>query len=119
MLFRSMSASDVVDSLNKGAPLEGVLPEPVMSQTTTVQYVKGAPHPYAGMLFLDFLLAKDGAQTSLRDGAYVPAHPQVEPLPALKWTVPRLAGKKEIVEDPVRSNEMYARSQDILKELFK
>jgi iron(III) transport system substrate-binding protein len=115
----SMSLSDVADSIAKGAPVAGSLPEPVLSQTTTVQFVKTAPHPHAAMLFLDFLASKDGGQLQLRDGSYIPAHPQVDPLPSMTWTVPRLAGKKEIVEDPAKSQEMQASSADILSKLFK
>jgi ABC-type Fe3+ transport system substrate-binding protein len=115
----SMSVSDVADSMAKGAPVMGVLPEPVLSQTTTVQFVKGAPHPHAAALFIDFLASKDGGQQQLRDGSYTPAHPQVEPLPAMRWTVPRLNGKKEMVEDAARSQEMQASSADILSKLFK
>ena len=61
-----------------------------------------------------------------RDGAPVPveeikawARERLPRIPAMRWTVPRLNGKKEMVEDPSKSQEMQASSADILSKLFK
>jgi ABC-type Fe3+ transport system substrate-binding protein len=51
------------------------------------------------MLSIDYWLSQDG-QKVLREENYLPAHPKVDPLPALHPIVPRLAGLKETVLDP-------------------
>ena len=43
----------------------------------TLGLAKHAPHPHASMLFIDFLLSKDG-QTILQEADYLPAHPDVQ-----------------------------------------
>jgi ABC-type Fe3+ transport system substrate-binding protein len=115
----SITLTDIAVTQAKGAPVSGFAPEPVMSSTSTAQLIKGAPHPYSAMLFIDFLLSKDGGQKVLRDGAYLPAHPAVDPLPEMAWTLPRTSGKKEIVEDPARTLELAPKSFEIFTQLFK
>jgi iron(III) transport system substrate-binding protein len=49
---------DEIGSLKKsGAPVEMVLASPVVSMPTAVGVLKRAPHPYAAVLFSDFLLS--------------------------------------------------------------
>ena len=56
--------------------------------------LKGAPHPYAAMLLVDFILSKEGQQI-LAKAEYFPARPDVPPLPLLAPVVPQNAGVHE------------------------
>ena len=59
-----------------GAPVDWQAIEPVPGLVKTLGLAKNAPHPHASMLFIDFLLSKDG-QKILQDADYLPAHPDV------------------------------------------
>ncbi len=65
-----------VISRKAGAPSEWVPMEPVAAPVNTVGLAKNAPHPYAAMLFLDFVLSKKG-QKVFQDVNYLPAHPEM------------------------------------------
>jgi len=52
--------SHVAASSEKGAPLGWVAPGPVPVTDTGVAIARKAPHPHAAMLFVDFLLSKEG-----------------------------------------------------------
>lgn len=115
----SMSMHHIAESMEKGAPITGVSPEPVIARAQTLHVVKGAPHPYAAMLLVDFILAKDGAQTVFRDAGYNPAHPGVDPLPKLRWIQPNRNGKQELLMPPEEVDAMTPKSQDIYRALFR
>jgi ABC-type Fe3+ transport system substrate-binding protein len=59
-----------------GAPVDWQAIEPVPGLVKTLGLAKHAPHPHASMLFIDFLLSKDG-QKILQEADYLPAHPDV------------------------------------------
>jgi ABC-type Fe3+ transport system substrate-binding protein len=62
-----------VDRLKKeGAPIEWVAAEPVIGLTFGVGLVKGAPHPAAARLFIDFLLSREGQEIIGTAGYFVP-----------------------------------------------
>lgn len=54
----------------KGAPIEGLLIEPVVAQFSTMAMLKKAPHPNAAALFYDFVLNE--GQQILADLHFVP-----------------------------------------------
>ncbi len=68
-------------SASQGAPVAWQPLEPVYAQLSRVALAKKAPHPYASMLFLDFLLSEQG-QRIVRDSGGIPAHPNVAPTAA-------------------------------------
>ena len=73
---------DEIGSLKKsGAPVEMVLAAPVVSMPTAVGVLKRAAHPYAAVLFSDFLLSEDG-QKILAAHNIVPTNRKVQRLPA-------------------------------------
>jgi ABC-type Fe3+ transport system substrate-binding protein len=115
----SITLNDIAITKDKGAPIEGVAPEPVLTQTNSIQIIKGAPSSHAAMLFTEFMLSKDGGQKVLREAAYIPAHPAVDPLPSMAWTLPRLSGKKEFVDEPSKTLALMPRSQEIFSQMFK
>ena len=57
--------------IERGAPIAGKPLQPAFGQAASVGLARGAPHPNAARLFIDFLLSKEG-QTILRDHQRVP-----------------------------------------------
>jgi iron(III) transport system substrate-binding protein len=68
-------------SKTAGAPVDWQPLEPVTATNNTIGLAKNAPHPYAAMLFLDFVLSKKGQQVFQKSN-YLPAHPDVPALQA-------------------------------------
>ena len=90
----------IASGQRRGAPLDWVNLEPVVAVNNVSALAKNAPHPNAAMLFLDFILSKDGGQKVLREVSRIPTHPEVLPDP------PRLReGFKFIIVDPVQYND--------------
>ena len=102
----------------KGAPVDTVLMDPVPSAAGTALVAKGAPHPYAAMLLIDFLLSKDG-QEIMAKSQYFPSRADVAPLPELARIVPEKTGFHENFVSP----RMFARytesSNKIADEVFR
>ena len=94
----------VIRSKKRGAKGHFVSPDPVIARPAHAMLIKGAPHPYAAMLFLDYIISKEGQQL-LANNEYLVAHPDVQPLPHMRAIVPRLNGKKEIVYTPADTLE--------------
>jgi iron(III) transport system substrate-binding protein len=69
-----------VISAQKGAPSDWIKLEPVPVALDAVAILKGAPHPNAARLLVDFLTSEDG-QRVLQKADYLPAMPSV---PAMK-----------------------------------
>lgn len=85
---------------SKGHDIRWVKMEPVLSFSNNMGLVKGAPHPSAGKLFIDFALSPEG-QAIIRDGRHIPSSDKVEALePDLKhgfrvnYVSPVLAAEK-------------------------
>ncbi len=98
----------------KGAPLETQMLEPVPSTVSTIQLAKNAPHPYAAMLFIDYMLSKDGQQV-MRAAQYLSPNPEVDTDPSLRKIIPRLTGQKELVFTP----ELIFAGRDQANALFE
>jgi iron(III) transport system substrate-binding protein len=78
---------------------------------------KAPPHPHAAMLFIDYLLSKDGQQ-KLQGADYFPAHPGVPASPDLDKIVPQKIALHENFIAPARMNADLARSRSLYQELF-
>ena len=78
-------------SARKGAPVAPLPLEPVLTVVSSVMLPKAPPHPYAAMLFIDYLLSKEG-QARLQGADYFPAHPEVAASPDLDKIVPHKIG---------------------------
>lgn len=63
-------------SLAKGAPVKWLKFEYVTGTVDPIYMIKGAPHPNAAKLFIEFILSKKG-QEIIRDAGYIPADPAV------------------------------------------
>jgi ABC-type Fe3+ transport system substrate-binding protein len=73
-----------VVSARLGAPVDWIRMSPAMAILSVAGVVRGAPHPNAGKLLVDFFLSR-AAQEIFRDGDYIPADPEVAPRdPALR-----------------------------------
>ncbi len=61
----------------KGAPVQWKALNPTFGRPNAIGVARHAPHPHAAMLFVDFMLSKEG-QTLIRDRNRVPASLSVE-----------------------------------------
>ena len=69
-------SAHVEASKAEGAPIEWIAPGPVPVTDTAAAIAARAPHPHAAMLFIDFLLSKEG-QLLYRSLGYRSAHREV------------------------------------------
>ncbi len=104
-------------SARKGAPVAPLPLDPVLTVVSSVMLPKAPPHPHAAMLFIDYLLSKEG-QGKLQSADYFPAHPEVSASPDLDKIVPHKIGLKENFIAPPKMNADLARSRAIYQELF-
>ena len=66
-------------SKEKGAPVDWVRLSPATINPALLGLPKGAPHPNAGLLYIEFMTSKEG-QEILKKANYLPARPDVPPL---------------------------------------
>jgi ABC-type Fe3+ transport system substrate-binding protein len=102
----------------KGAPVNSQLMDPVAATAATMGIVKGAKHPNAALLLIDFILSKEGQQV-LAGADYFPADPQVPPSPVLAPVVPRIAGVPENFIGPDKLTKYTDSSEEIFRQLFR
>ena len=97
---------------SRGAPIDWLPLEPVVTQVNPVMLGSKAPHPNAARLFYDFILSKEG-QELLRGMQRIPVRKDVEPDP------PRLfRGFKYVIENPEDYKDFEATVKQYL-EIFK
>ena len=104
-------------SARKGAPVAPLPLDPVLTVVSSVMLPKAPPHPYAAMLFIDYLLSKEGQQR-LQGADYFPAHPDVPASPDLDKIVPRKIGLHENFISPAKMNADLPKSRALYQELF-
>jgi ABC-type Fe3+ transport system substrate-binding protein len=102
----------------KGAPVNSKLLDPVASTAATMGVVKGAKHPHAALLLIDFILSREG-QEILLGADYFPADPSVPPAPMLAPVVPKLAGVPENFVGPDKLMKYTDSSEEIFRQLFR
>ena len=107
-----------VISAQKGAPVAPQPIDPVQSNASVVTLAKGATHPHAAMLLIDYLLSKE-AQEVLEKADYLPAHPDVKPQPSLAGIVPSMAGLQERFLSEEYMFEQRARSLELQRKYFQ
>jgi ABC-type Fe3+ transport system substrate-binding protein len=105
-------------SADKGAPVTSQLMGPVASAAGTLVVPKGARHPHAAALLLDFILSKEGQQI-LAGAEYFPVRPDVEPLAKLAKVKPDRAGYEENFISPEDLNKYTEGSIKMLEEMFR
>jgi len=104
-------------SARKGAPVAPLPLDPVLTVVSSVMLPNKPPHPYAAMLFIDYLLSKEG-QHKLREADYFPARADVSPSPDLDKIVPGKIGMRENYISPAQMNSELPRSRALYQELF-
>ena len=67
-----------VISAAQGAPAAWIAMQPALGVMSVISVTKGAPHPNAGKLLIDFLASHQG-QIVYRDAGYMPVDPAVAP----------------------------------------
>jgi ABC-type Fe3+ transport system substrate-binding protein len=102
----------------KGAPVNSKLLDPVASTAATMGVVKGAKHPHAALLLIDYILSREG-QESLLGADYFPADPAVPPASILAPVVPKLAGVPENFVGPDMLMKYTDSSEEIFRQLFR
>ena len=103
-------------SAQKGAPVDWIKLDPIAAPLQVASVLKGAPHPNAARLLLDFLVSEEG-QRVLAASDYLPAMPSIEAkTPSLK---PEAGGFKPYYFPP----DSFARDaegwQRVFNELFR
>ena len=100
----------------KGAPVDWIKMDPIAAPLQVTSLVKGAPHPNAGKLLIDFITSEEG-QRVLAASDYLPAMPSVQAkTPTLK---PEAGGFKPIYVPPdafARDGEKW---QTVYTDLFR
>jgi iron(III) transport system substrate-binding protein len=102
----------------KGAPVDTQLLDPVAATASTMGVVRGAPHPHAAMLLVDYILSKEGQQI-LSQAGYFPADPAVPPRAVQAAVVPKSAGMQENFIGPDKLLKYTDSSEDIFRRLFR
>ena len=105
-------------SAKSGAPVDSQLFYPVTTTAAILTIPTGLRHPHAAMLFVDFLLSKEG-QAILAGAEYFPAHPDVPPLEIMERVVPAKAGMGEVFINPTLMPEYNTRSGEIWQDVFR
>ena len=105
-----------VISSRKGAPVTWIPMEPVTNSLAAIGLIKGAPHPNAGKLLIEFMLSVEG-QKVLQKANYLPALPSV---PAKEPTLkPIEGGYKANVMSQKMVHRNLKRWQKIQADLFR
>jgi ABC-type Fe3+ transport system substrate-binding protein len=105
-----------VISASKGAPAAWIAMEPVTLSLQLVGITKGAPHPNAALLFIEYMLSEEG-QKIFQDVNYLPAHPKVPAqTPSLK---PEGGGFKATVFSPEMMDEGFEHWAAVFNQLFR
>ena len=105
-----------VISAAKGAPSAWIAMEPATASPSVAAVVKGAPHPNAGKLLLEFLVSEEG-QRLYRAADYMPADPKV---PAKDPTLLPPGGKfRAQYFTPEQTEDGMAEWFKIYQELFR
>jgi iron(III) transport system substrate-binding protein len=113
-----ISAHHPIISANRGAPSATVLFDPIPSLIDCIQVLKGAKHPHAAMLFVDFILSAE-AQRMMQAAEYFPSNTTVDPAPSLKMIVPRNAGIPELTLSSEQLEEITPKSVELYKRHFR
>jgi ABC-type Fe3+ transport system substrate-binding protein len=103
-------------SARKGAPVEWLRLNPVTVAPGLVAMTNGAPHPNAGLLFIEFMTSKEGQQI-FQKADYLPARPDVPPL--IPELIPENGGFAGNVVTPAITAMAYDHWNDVFKELFR
>jgi iron(III) transport system substrate-binding protein len=103
-------------SAAKGAPVDWLRLNPATVTPDLVALTKGAPHPNAGLLFVDFMISKEG-QEIFRKAHYLPSRAEVPPL--VENLIPEKGGFTATVLTPTMVDKQYDHWDNVAKQLFR
>jgi len=95
----------------KGAPVEWVAIDPIVSNIHPIAVCARAPHPNAARLFVDFVLSREGAEMI---SSFYRISSRVDVIP----TVPRLTKGLKIVPWDASIVDDYAKYQKMYREIL-
>jgi ABC-type Fe3+ transport system substrate-binding protein len=111
-----MNNTHAAISAAQGAPVTWVPLNPVSETLQVAGITKGAAHPNAAKLFIDFMVSKAG-QNVFRDNDYLPMHPDIPAkIPELR---PEQGGYKAVVYTPDNLEVEVPRWAKIYDDLFR
>jgi iron(III) transport system substrate-binding protein len=103
-------------SAEKGAPVDWARLSPATVTPGLVGLPKNAPHPNAGLLFVEYMTSKEGQQI-FQKAAYLPARPDVPPtVPGL---VPATGGFGATVITPALTAKSMNHWDKVFADLFR
>ena len=117
-IFVGQPVGQIAPDKAKGAPVDGINPTPAATRTSAMAVMAGAPHPYAAMLFTDFILSVPG-QELLVASQHSPTRPGVPVPEGDKWFTPTSTNQRELVLTTVKEAEMHPRSQELYQQMFR
>jgi iron(III) transport system substrate-binding protein len=111
-----MNNTHAAVSAAAGAPVKWVPLDPVSETVHIAGVTKGAPHPNAARLFVDFMVSRAG-QEVFRENNYVPMHPDVPAkFPELR---PEQGGYRAILYNPEEIDGDLERWIKIYDDIFR
>lgn len=103
---------DSIDELKqKGAPVEWVAPRPTTANVLPIAIARNAQHPYAGKLFMDYMLSEEGQKRLSAMGRTVAR-------PGIAAANPRLSQGLEIAVNDPGMAERFDQVVDLYKQVF-
>ena len=104
-------AHRIADLNSRGCPIEMVIPKPTVAQIGPIALMNDAPHPYAAMLFYDWLLTKEG-MGKLAERGRLPSRPDVPTkFPMLK----DFSSRAEILSFTEESGKLFPKAIQLIK----
>ena len=111
-----MNNTHAAISAAQGAPVKWVPLNPASETLQVAGITRGAAHPNAAKLFIDFMVSKAG-QNVFRDNDYLPMHPDIPAkIPELR---PEQGGYKSIIYTPDNLEVDVPRWAKIYEDLFR
>jgi iron(III) transport system substrate-binding protein len=111
-----MNNTHAAISAAQGAPVKWVPLNPVSETLQVSGITKGAAHPNAAKVLIDFMVSKAG-QTVFRDNDYLPMHPDIPAkIPELR---PEQGGYKSVIYTPDNLEVDVPRWAKIYDDLFR
>jgi iron(III) transport system substrate-binding protein len=103
-------------SAAKGAPVDWLRLSPATVTPDLVALTKDSPHPNAGLLFVEFMISKEG-QEIFRKAHYLPTRADVPPL--VEDLIPQKGGFTATVLSPTLVDKEYDHWDTVAKQLFR
>lgn len=100
----------------KGAPVDWIRMSPATVTPGLVALTSGAPHPNAGLLFVEFMTSKEGQQI-FQKANYLPARPDVPPL--IPGLLPGPNNFTATVLTPNNTDRHLGYWEDVVQRLFR